>query len=172
MSRLNRVVLASALCTLVIMFQNCAPGKSSRSERVSSSSTINNGSYTPCRNEFCVSYYNDVDRADFAMEAMDQFPIDHDWGGESPDPSIDADTFSAYWLGNFDFEAGTYEFSVTADDGVQLLIDGNVLIDQYFDQGPTTYTQSISLSRGLHTVEIYYYENGGGAVLKASFSRL
>lgn len=85
---------------------------------------------------------------------------------------MDGDTFSAYYLGHFEFEAGTYEFTATADDGVQVIVDSKVVIDAFYDQGPTTYTGQIELNKGIHTVEIVYYENQGGAYLAASWLKL
>ena len=36
------------------------------------------------------------------------------------------------------FAAGTYAFTVTADDGVRLFVDGMLVIDRWVDQGATT----------------------------------
>ena len=58
--------------------------------------------------------------------------------------------------------AGIYRFTVGADDGVRLLIDGvNVLPVTAFDfQSYTTYTSvPICLSAGIHTFEIHYFDN-------------
>jgi len=175
MSIYTRIVLAVALTLTFVAFQNCAPPKSKNSESSSSSRGNNNnngGGYIPCHNVFCASFYNDIDRVDFALEMTESMPFYSDWGGGSPDPSIEPDTFSAYYLGNFDFEAGSYEVSVTADDGVQLVVDGITVIDQYFDQGPTTYTAIVPMTAGNHAIEILYYENGGGAALGASWTKL
>ncbi len=85
---------------------------------------------------------------------------------------MEADSFSAYYVGTFDFNAGDVEFKVTADDGVRVAVDGNIVIDAYIDQGPTDYSAIVSLTGGIHQVEIFYYENGGGAVLRASWDQL
>ncbi|MDP9348567.1 MAG: PA14 domain-containing protein, partial [Gemmatimonadota bacterium] len=82
-----------------------------------------------------------------------------------------SDQFSARWVGKHSFNAGTYEFKVTADDGIRLWVDGQLLIDQWKDQAPTTYTASVSLTAGEHEVKTEYYENGGGAVARVSWAQ-
>lgn len=86
------------------------------------------------------------------------------WDNLSPDPIIPADHFSTRWTKTTDFEAGNYEFTVTADDGVRLYIDNELLIDKWLDQGSTTYKVSKQLTADVHTIKLEYYENGGGAV--------
>lgn len=66
------------------------------------------------------------------------------------------------------FSEGVYRFTVGADDGVRLLIDGvNVLPASAFDfQSYTTYTTDpVCLSAGVHNFEIHYFDN-------AAYSRL
>jgi hypothetical protein len=41
-----------------------------------------------------------------------------------------------------DFTAGTHLFTATADDGVRVYLEGTLVIDQWKDQPPTTYTAS------------------------------
>ena len=60
------------------------------------------------------------------------------------------------------FAPGDYEFAVTADDGVRLYVDGVRVIDQWIDQGPTTYRTTLPLDGGPHAIVMEYYENGGG----------
>ncbi len=99
--------------------------------------------------------------------------IDFDWGGSSPDPAIiPADNFSARWTKTVDFVTGTYEFTATADDGVRVVVDGEIIIDKWIDQAPTTYKAQKVLAAGSHTIVMEYYENGGGAVAKLSYVKL
>lgn len=96
--------------------------------------------------------------------------INFDWGSNSPDLLIPADHFSVRWTRAPTFTAGAYIFSVTADDGVRLKIDGVTVIDKWVDQGPTTYTVTKTLTAGMHTIVMEYYENGGGATAKMSYA--
>jgi hypothetical protein len=121
-------------------------------------------------NNFYGCYYDNQDFTNLKLTRTDNI-VNFDWGGGSPDPILGADTFSARWQGNFTFNAASYDFSVTADDGVRLYIDNALVIDKWIDQGPTTYTASRQMTQGSHTIKIEYYENGGGAVAKASWAQ-
>ena len=96
--------------------------------------------------------------------------LNNDWGAGAPAPGIPAEGFSVRWTGNFDFAAGDTTFSVTADDGVRLYLDGQLLIDRWVDQGASTYTATRTLIAGTHQVKMEYYENTGDAVAKASWA--
>jgi glucose/arabinose dehydrogenase len=102
----------------------------------------------------------------------DENAIDHDWGDGSPGEGISADRFVARWTRTQSFAPGDYEFSVTADDGVRLYVDGERVIDKWVDQGPTTYRTTLSLDGGPHRILMEYYENGGGAVARMSHTRV
>lgn len=163
----SRYFLPVLLLLMMAPFQNCG-GKTKAGEQKSSSSSAVPGRIL-CPDSFCASYYDDMDKSGNYIERMDAYPLDFDWGNGSPDPDIDADTFAGYWLGSFQFAAGTYTFSATADDGVRVIVDGQVIIDAFFDQGPTLYQATKTLSAGYHQIEVEYYENGGGAVMKLSW---
>ncbi|MBX4215402.1 hypothetical protein KW797_00405, partial [Candidatus Parcubacteria bacterium] len=122
----------------------------------------------PNDNSFNACYYNNQDATDFKLIRTDA-AIDFDWGMGSPDASIAPDTFSAIWDGNFTFEEGTYDFAVTADDGVRLRVDGNLIVNQWQDQPATTYHGSVALARGTHAIHVEYYEASGNASMKLSW---
>jgi len=92
------------------------------------------------------------------------WPIAHDWGGGSPDSGVPEDGFSARWTGRARIEAGTYTFIARADDGVRVWLDGDLIIDAWWDQPPTEYRVTRNVSAGEHEVQVEYYENGGDAV--------
>ena len=99
--------------------------------------------------------------------------LDLDWGGGGPNAcGVGSDRFSARFTRTVFFNAGTYRFTTTADDGVRLYVDGVLRIDKWIDQGPTTYTADVALGAGNHTVVMHYYENGGGAVAKLNWAFL
>jgi hypothetical protein len=80
------------------------------------------------------------------------------------------DNFSVGWVKTQSFTAGTCTFTVTADDGVRVYLDGSLVIDQWKDQPPTTYTASRSVSAGDHTVSVEYYEHTEVAVARLAIS--
>src|SRR5215211_4102880 len=97
--------------------------------------------------------------------------INDDWGSGSPGWGVNTDSFTARWVGTFDFEASDYEFTVTSDDGIRLWIDGQLLIDQWKDQA-ATYRATKTMTAGEHEIEVEYYENVGSAVAKVSWAAL
>ncbi|MFI5379946.1 MAG: PA14 domain-containing protein [Tepidisphaerales bacterium] len=98
--------------------------------------------------------------------------IDFNWNGASPGPGIGGTDFSAKWTGSFRAaNTETYSFNVTADDGVELYIDGVLVINGWVDQAPTLYTYSKALTAGqTHTFEMDYYQNQGGSVAQFHWS--
>ena len=95
--------------------------------------------------------------------------LNYDWGTGSPDPRIPVDNFSARWSRYVEFSSGTYRFTATADDGVRVWVDGQIVIDAWRDQPPTTYTGDKYISSGDHMIMVEYYENGGGATIQVSW---
>lgn len=91
-----------------------------------------------------------------------------DWGGGAPAAGVPGDQFSARWTRTSTFSAGTYTFTATGDDGLRVKVDGATVIDGWRDQAATSYTGSIALSAGAHTVVVEYYEAYGNASLSAS----
>jgi len=115
--------------------------------------------------EFSVQYFNNMTLSGSPVLTRIESQINNNWGSGSPDPSVNVDRFSARWTSEIDFALGEYLFTVTADDGVRLTIDNQIIINQWVDQPPTTKQAKISLSEGIHDVKLEYYENGGGATL-------
>ena len=74
------------------------------------------------------------------------------------------DDFQVRWTGEiYAPVAGNYNFRTHSDDGVRLFIDGELVIDQWYDFPPTSHYGSIDLDAGQHSLVLEYYENGGGA---------
>lgn len=96
----------------------------------------------------------------------------YDWGDGSPDPVIQADRFSARWSRYIVVNPGPHRFTVTADDGLRLWIDEELLIDGWQDQSPTTYTAEIDLTADHHLVQVDYYENSGQAMVQLDWEAI
>jgi beta-glucosidase len=94
--------------------------------------------------------------------------VDFDWGPGSPAPEINADGFSARWTGKLSPpSSGTYELGVTSDDGSRLYLDGQLLVDNWKDQGAATKSATVPLDAGrTYDIRVEYYENLGSAVAK------
>ena len=60
-------------------------------------------------------------------------------------------------------------FSTSSDDGSDLYIDGNLVVNNNNFQGVTQRTGLVSLTPGLHTIDVEYYQGGGGAYMDAQW---
>jgi hypothetical protein len=92
--------------------------------------------------------------------------IEFKWGAGSPSPNLPTDNFAARWTRALQFQAGTYRFHVLVDDGVRLWVDGQLLIDAWYDSEAHELTADHALVAGTHTVRVEYYERGGGAQIR------
>ncbi len=98
--------------------------------------------------------------------------IDFDWGTGSPDSAIPADYFSVRWTRTQGFEAGTYRFYASCDDGVRISVDGHRVVDAWQHQKlPNTRSGTLSLAEGNHTVVVEYFEHGGEAAAHVWWTR-
>lgn len=95
--------------------------------------------------------------------------INFNWGTGSPDSAIPADSFSVRWTENIYLNTGQYRFTVTADDGVRLYLNGKLIIDKWKDQPATTYNSIKWLTAGVYAIKMEYYEHTGLATAKLSW---
>jgi len=116
-------------------------------------------------------YYDSTDLTNLKITKVDA-TVDFDWGSGGPDPTVGADTFSIRWSGQVQPQyTQTYTFFTTTDDGVRLWVNNVLLIDKWILQGPTEWSGSIALTAGQrYDIKMEYYENGGGAVARLSWS--
>lgn len=80
-----------------------------------------------------------------------------------------ATTFAVKVTGYFNIAtAGTYTFGINHDDGARFSIDGLAPLSATADLVADNRTTTVSgfMSAGLHSVEIVYFENAGGASLE------
>jgi beta-glucosidase len=90
--------------------------------------------------------------------------VNFNWGaGSPPFTGFPADHFSVRWTGKIRPEAtGDYEFIVRCDDGCRLYVDNQLIINQWHDQGATTYRAYRSLTGNTeYDIKLEYYENLG-----------
>jgi PKD repeat protein len=118
-------------------------------------------------------YFDNRDLTGLALTRIDP-TVNFDWGGGSPDPSIAVNTFSVRWTGQIlPRFSETYTFYTVSDDGVRLWVNGQLIIDNWTDHAPTENSGTITLLAGTkYDIKLEFYENGGGAVAKLSWSSL
>jgi uncharacterized protein YraI len=94
------------------------------------------------------------------------------WGPNPPGPGLGSQYWSARWVTIQYMNAGTYRFTVTADDGVRVFIDGQIILDAWRDQAPTTYYVNVQVSAGNHAIQVDYYQAMGDAQISVSWQQL
>ncbi|BAZ08038.1 PA14 domain-containing protein [Calothrix sp. NIES-3974] len=118
-------------------------------------------------------YFDNIDFTNLRLTRIDP-TINFNWGSGSPDPTIEPDTFSVRWTGRIRPEtSGNYRFFTTTDDGVQLFINGELVINRFRDQGATEIASiPLNLVAGQdYTIQMNYYENRGLAVSRLAWER-
>jgi hypothetical protein len=117
------------------------------------------------------AYYDNKDFTNPKLTRVDP-TVNFNWGSGSPDASIGVDTFSVRWTGQVMPQfSQTYTFYTTSDDGIRLRVNGQLVVDNFTDHGPTENSGTIALSAGQrYDIQLDYYENGGGATATLSWS--
>jgi hypothetical protein len=117
-------------------------------------------------------YFNNINLNDVPVLVRNDREINFTWNNDSPAAQINADYFSARWTRKVSFNDGLYRFSVRADDGVRVWINGQPVIDQWHDSKSQTYTADVPLAKGTHSIKVEYYERSGGALIEFNWQRI
>ncbi|NLE77273.1 MAG: hypothetical protein GX605_11050 [Chloroflexi bacterium] len=97
--------------------------------------------------------------------------INFDWGDGAPGPGLPSNDFSVRWTRDVYFEGGDYRFTTVTDDGVRLVVDGILLIDQWQEMPARTHSADMALRTGMHTIRMDYFEGYGRAVAHLSWAK-
>ena len=116
-------------------------------------------------------YYNNKDLSGAPVDTRVDGKIYFDWGAGSPSAAVNSDGFSALWTAINTFEAATYRFTATSDDGVRLYVDGALVIDNWKVQAAAESSGEIALTAGSHTVQVRYFEESGMATIYVRWAK-
>ena len=115
-------------------------------------------------------YFNNTSLSGSPVLVRNTPQINYNWTG-SPGSGVFTDLFSVRWTSNLQLTSGQYRFTVTADDGVRLWVNNQLVIDQWHEQQATTYTADVTVAGGTVPVKMEYYENGGVAVAALNWTK-
>ncbi|WP_407269360.1 PA14 domain-containing protein [Radiobacillus sp. PE A8.2] len=91
-------------------------------------------------------------------------------GQASPMSNVNKDFFSASYTTAKRIEAGEYKITASADDGVRVLIDGELIIDRFSPSSYREDTAKVNLENingsDIHWIEVQYFDNTGDSKLK------
>jgi uncharacterized protein YraI len=92
-----------------------------------------------------------------------------DFGAGSPNAAVNADNFSARFTTDAFFNAGTYRFSIRADDEFRFWVNGSVVLSTLDAGQPNTVlTVDQTLSGNVH-LQLDYRERSGGAAISVNW---
>jgi hypothetical protein len=120
------------------------------------------------------NYYNGLNFNTLIFRGSDP-NIEFNWGIGSPDNQfVWVDNFSVRWTGRIvPPYTENYTFSVNSDDGCRVYVNGQLIIDAWFDhQFATTQVSSpIPLAAGsVYSIQVDYYEKTGSASMHLDWS--
>ncbi|MGC9522622.1 MAG: PA14 domain-containing protein [Anaerolineae bacterium] len=115
------------------------------------------------------SYWNNTSLSGSPVVTTTEANIDHDWGSNAPTSGVNADRFSARWTKYIDVTPGTYEFTVTSDDGIRIWVDNTLILDKWYVHPPESYTAEVYLAAGHHLIKVEYFEETGIAIAKVQW---
>ena len=92
-------------------------------------------------------------------------------GYASPTKGVPPYYFAFVATTQIKFEAGTYRFNSLSDDGIRVLVDGKPVIDNWTHHAGTNDTGLVTLTSGLHAIEVNYCQENGAAALAVSWAK-
>jgi len=92
--------------------------------------------------------------------------INYNWGSGYVLTSGRVDQVIIHFTGYINIPtAGTYTFGGNADDGLVISINNTTIINSWQEDGGSFRQGSINLPAGAVPISVWYYENGGGALV-------
>ncbi|CUS06278.1 exported protein of unknown function [Candidatus Promineifilum breve] len=110
-------------------------------------------------------YWNNREFLGSPLIARTEPEIDYYWGTDSPVPGvIFNDYWAARWTRTVQSPGGTYRVIARMDDAMRIFVDGQPVIDSWYDSAEHTKTVDITLTPGAHLVRVDYYDAQGVAM--------
>lgn len=116
------------------------------------------------------SYYSNLTLTGTPLTQIDP-TINMNWpSGTAPSTGLPTSSYSVRWTGSVTpLYTERYNFFITSDDGMRLLINGRSVVDQWYDHSQLTAKGWVDMVAGtsyLLTVEYYNHTAGGVAKLE------
>ena len=117
-------------------------------------------------------YFNNQELQGQPADVRTDEQINFDWGRYKPTAHVGENNFSVRWTGKLTpAESGTYRLGATADDGVRLYLDGQLLIDAWKSNPTKTVTKEVTLEAGrAYDVRMEYFQYNREAIAKFVWS--
>jgi hypothetical protein len=99
--------------------------------------------------------------------------VNFNWGYGSPASGVQVDNFNVEWTGQVLAPvSGAYRFTTTSDDGIQVWVNGALVINNWTNHAPTTdSSNTINLTAGVkYNIRVLYYENGSWSTMQLQWT--
>jgi hypothetical protein len=107
-------------------------------------------------------YFNNSSLAGAPAVVRDDAQLNFNWGNGSPAPGVvGSDVFSVRWTRTLNLHSGRYRFDASADDGLRLWVNNQLIIDRWYDHAVQAFSGEIDLPGGAVSVKMEYYEAMG-----------
>jgi LysM repeat protein len=116
-------------------------------------------------------YFGNTDLSGKPAVTQKDGSIGFNWGLGAPLSGLPEDYFGVRWTRKDTFFEDNYAFCATADDGVRVYVDGVRVIDEWHAANALSYCAQVDLTKGVHTVKVEYYEDGGNALIYVWWER-
>ncbi len=96
------------------------------------------------------------------------------WGGSKPvREKVGSDHFGLIARTSLEIkDGGPHRLSVTSDDGVRVMIDGETVLENWTWHGPTRDSADVDLSVGKHDIVLEYFQIDGASALAVELERV
>jgi LysM repeat protein len=119
----------------------------------------------PAGGAWRADFYNNRDLAGAPVYVANYGSLNFSWGTNSPGGSVPADNWSARFTQLRYFNAGTYRFIASSDDGVRVYVDDVLVVNNWREQAYATASGDINLGAGNHYIRVEYFDAGAQATL-------
>lgn len=98
--------------------------------------------------------------------------IDFDWGRNPPAPGMPGREFTVRWDGELQAQyTEPYALHIVSDDRARVWLDGNLIIDEWYEHGESISSAIVNLEQGKrYPLRVDFYQNRGRAMVKLLWS--
>lgn len=135
--------------------------------------TLAEGNIVVIPDTWYAQFYNNQELSGEPQVTQFSEPINNDWGENRPQTGVRRDQWSARYGINLTLQGGRYTgiLEVHHDDGVRMIVDGQVWLDTWSNPQGGTLTVTRDLSPGPHSIHIEYNDNTHFAFIKFQLKR-
>jgi parallel beta-helix repeat protein len=102
------------------------------------------------------------------LDTLETDRLDFAWGAGAPTPKVPADRFATVAETTVTLPAGAWRLVTTSDDGIRVLVDGKVVLEDWTWHAPTEHAADFLSDGKPHAIRIEHFELDGYAVLRLS----